>query len=165
MDRALASDARCRRFESAMVRQKEGQPTRVVPLFGAPWRKDEEPSSVFGFCRKAKRRQVAAEKTVHGGENRKRKEQPASPPLSPQFGSESVMRTVFRLLAFPVRQTRVFPLAFFSFLWYAVSVRNPKKENRYEPCCGSAERTQPFLYRNGRKGSAPCAPFFERHRV
>ncbi len=33
MDRALASDARCRRFESAMVRQKEGQPTRAVPLF------------------------------------------------------------------------------------------------------------------------------------
>ena len=62
MDRALASDARCRRFESAMVRQKEGQPTRVAPLFGAPWRKDEEPSAVFALQKRYTEAKIENEK-------------------------------------------------------------------------------------------------------
>ena len=48
-------------------------------------------------------------------------------------------------LPLPAGQTSCFlplsPLAFFSFLCYAVIISTSQKESRYEPCCGSAERT------------------------
>ena len=90
MDRAQASDAWCRRFESAMVRQQNGTPLVGVPFCSCILVSTKKRTQKISFS--ADEVRIALFQSLR------------SPPLAPKFGSESAM----------VRQKKALRKAYFS---------------------------------------------------